>query len=103
MYYEIEQLSQTKNVLERLARGINPLTGRTVEQECFLKHVEIGKCLAFAEEIVDRLIRNGGRSGSAKSVPFTITPAQKSTVKLTEGKIGVNEFSRCINRCLDSA
>jgi hypothetical protein len=32
-----------------------------------------------------------------------ITPAQKRAVKLTEGKIGVNEFSRCVNRCLDSA
>jgi hypothetical protein len=106
MYYEIEQLSQTKNVLERLSRGINPLTGRTVameDEESFLKHVEIGKCLAFAGEIVDSLIRSSVRNSSAKSVPFMIIPAQKSAVKLTEGKIGVNEFSRCVNRCLDSA
>jgi hypothetical protein len=102
MYYKIEQLSQTKNVLERLALGINPLTGKTVEKESFLKHVEIGKCLATAQEIVDRLIRNGGRSNGTKSIPFTITPTQKKTIKLTEGKIGVNEFSRCVNRCLDS-
>ncbi|MGD8400719.1 MAG: hypothetical protein PVH64_07280 [Bacillota bacterium] len=60
MDYEIEQLSQIKNVLERLKRGINPLTGKIVREEeegSFLKHVEIGKCLATAEAIVDSLIR----------------------------------------------
>jgi hypothetical protein len=103
MYYEIERLGQLKNVLELLVRGINPLTGKRVEEESFLKHVEISKCLTTTKEIVDSLIRSDARSRGAKSVPFTITPAQKSAIKLTEGKIGVNEFSRCVNRCLDSA
>jgi hypothetical protein len=102
MYYEVDYLNQTKNVLERLARGLNPLTGKTVEKESFLKQVEIGKYLTIAGEVVDRLIRNGGRMSSAKQTPFTITVAQKKAVKLTDGKIGVNEFSRCVNRCLDA-
>jgi hypothetical protein len=101
MYYEVEYLNQTKNVLERLARGINPLTGKVVEKESFLKQVEIGKCLTTAREVVDRLIQNGGRFGSDKQTKFTITAAQKKTIKLTDGKIGVNEFSRCVNLCLD--
>jgi hypothetical protein len=102
MYIEVERLSQTKNVLERLARGINPLTGKVVEKESFLKHVEIGKCLTIAGEVLDRLIKNGGRFGSDKQTPFSITAAQKKAVKLPDGKIGVNEFSRCVNLCLDS-
>jgi hypothetical protein len=103
MYYQVEQLSQTKNVLERLAKGVNPLTGKMVEQESFLQHVEIGKCLAVAGEIVERFIGNGCRVGGRnKQIPFIITVAQKKAVKLTDGKIGVNEFSRCVNRCLDA-
>jgi hypothetical protein len=104
MYYQVEQLSQAKSVLERLARGQNPLTGKMVEKESFLKQVEIGKCLTIAGEIVDRLIRNGGRASGAKSrIPFTITTAQKEAIRLPDGKIGVNEFSRHVNRCLDAA
>jgi hypothetical protein len=105
MYYQVDQLSQTKNVLERLAKGVNPLTGKMVEKESILKHGEIGKCLAVAGEIVERFIRNGCRIGGGrnnKQTPFTITAAQKIAVKLTDGKIGVNEFSRCVNRCLDA-
>jgi hypothetical protein len=102
MYYELEQLNQTKNVLERLAQGLNPLTGKMVEKESFLKHGEIGKCLAVAGEVVERLIRNGGRVNKTRQTPFNITAAQKKAVQLPTGKIGVNEFSRCVNRCLSS-
>lgn len=101
MFYEVAELNQTKAVLEGLVQGINPLTGKPLERENLLRQGELVKYLKNASAIVEQLIRNGGRLGGSQGTPFTITPEQKKAVCLPEGKIGVNEFSRCVNACLE--
>lgn len=102
MMYEVVELNQTKAVLEGLAQGINPLTGKPLEMESWLKQGELVKYLQKASAIVEQLIRNGGHLGGGQPTRFTITPDQKKAVRLPDGKIGVNEFSRCVNACLDA-
>lgn len=43
-------------------------------------------------------VKSEGRSGQME---FRITPEQKERVVFTPGKIGVNEFSRCVNLFID--
>lgn len=101
MVYEIGELNQTKTVLEQLAQGINPLTGKGLERESVLKQGELVNCLKTASAIVERFIRYGtGKQVEPRK--FAITPNQKKAVQLTKGKIGVNEFSRCVNLCLEN-
>lgn len=99
MATEYEKMEKAKIVLTKIAKGINPLTGEQIRKESFLNDPKIIRCFYFVAEVLDNVI-NGAYSNRGK-INFVITPEQKSKVKFPEGEIGVSEFSRCINMCID--
>lgn len=101
MVNDCEKLDKAKMVLQKIAKGIDPLTGELIKEESFLNDPRIIRCFYYVTEILDN-VRNGTYNrGPNKCAHFIITPEQKSKVEFPESKIGVNEFSRCINMCLD--
>lgn len=98
MATEFEKMEKAKIVLTKIAKGIDPLSGEQIKEEGFLNDPKIIRCFYFVAEVLDNVI-NGAYSNRGKD--FIITPEQKSRVRFPEGMIGVNEFSRCINMCID--
>jgi hypothetical protein len=101
MQSEFDRIEKAKAVLQKIAKGIDPLTGEPIDGDSFLNDARIIRCFYFVSEILDNVL-NGAYSGRGnKSLDFVITPEQKSSVRFSPGKIGVNEFSRNVNECLD--
>jgi hypothetical protein len=100
MVSELEKMEKAKAVLMKIAKGVDPLTGEQIKEDSFLNNPKIIRCFYFVTEILDNVI-NAAYSKSSKSTCFIITPEQKSRVTFPEGKIGVNEFSRYVNMCID--
>lgn len=101
MQDEFDRIEKAKAVLEKIAKGVDPLTGELIGENSFLNDPGIIRCFYFVNEILDNVL-NGVYSGrGSKLQGFFITPEQKSRVRFTPGKIGVNEFSKNINECID--
>lgn len=100
MELDIEKLQKARAVLQKMADGVNPLNGQPIEKEHFLQDPRIIRCLFFIadslkqqiEEVVYKIRRPDS---------FTINVEEKSRVQFPAGKIGVNEFSKCVNRIID--
>jgi len=98
---EFEKMAKAKLVLEKMARGIDPLTGEVISEENFLCDPRISRCFVFVAEVLENVINGVYSERVSKLEQFLITPEQKSQVNFTAGKIGLTEFTKCINACLN--
>lgn len=103
MIEELDKIQKAKLVLQKIAKGIDPVTGDKIEEESFLNDPRIIRCFYFVAEVLDNVASGAYSSKRSGAGPakFTITPEQKSRVQFPEGNLGVNEFSKCINLCID--
>lgn len=102
MVSEFEKLDKAKTVLIKIAKGIDPLSGEPINEESFLNDPRIIRCFYFITEVLDN-VSNGTYGKSSKMMRFIISPEQKGIVALPEGLIGVTEFSKHINMCIDQS
>lgn len=100
MYGEVERIENVKEVMQRMAQGINPFDGEIIQNDSILNDARTIRCLYFVAEVLDNIMK-GGYRGRYRALNFIITTEQKSKVVFPETKIGVNEFSRCVNACLN--
>lgn len=103
MVNEIEKIQKAKNVLLKMAKGIDPLTGETISEDSYLNDPRIIRCLYFVTEVLDDVLHAPLSNLQAKKrAKFMITPEQKAKVVLKKGLIGMNEFTDCLNMCIDT-
>jgi hypothetical protein len=96
-----EKLVKAKEILQKMADGIDPLNGEPIEKNSFLHDPRMIRCLYFIQEVLGSAIEGNVRSGGMKPAEFRITAEEKSRVLLPQGKIGVNEFAKCVNVVID--
>ena len=101
MGVEKEKLVKAKEVLRKMANGINPLTGEQLEEGSFLHDPRMIRCLYFVQDILNRAMDGELRAAQSKLETFVITVDEKRRVELPHGRIGVNEFAKCVNRVID--
>jgi hypothetical protein len=102
MVSEFEKVDKAKTVLLKIGKGINPLSGDPINDESFLNDPRIIRCFYFMTEVLDN-VSNGTYGRNGKLMQFVISPEQKGMVVLPEGLIGVTEFSKHINLCIDQS
>ena len=68
---ELEIMQHAKDYLDKLAKGIDPLTGREVPEGEIINNVRISRCLFYVSDVLRQVIENGGMIG---------TPAKKGTL-----------------------
>ncbi|MFZ5944905.1 MAG: hypothetical protein ACOYVD_12390 [Bacillota bacterium] len=99
MAAEKDKILKAKEILLKIASGTNPVNGEQIQEESFLHDPRIIRCFYFVAEILDKSAR--GEYAVQKPPIFTITQEEKEKIKLPEGKIGINEFAKCVNNVLD--
>lgn len=101
MTNDFEKMEKAKNVLLKIAKGINPVTGEEIPENNFICDARIIQCFYFVTEVLDN-VKNGVYSKSVeKQTVFIISSDEKTRVTFPDGKIGVNEFSKQVNQCID--
>ncbi len=97
---DLEKLTKAREITLKMANGVNPLTGESIGKEHFLQDPRIIRCLFFiADALKQQLEETVYRVRRPSS--FIISPEEKEQIRFAEGKIGVNEFSKCVNKVLD--
>lgn len=101
---EIEKISIAKAYVEKLANGINPLTGKTVPDSDTINDVKISRCLFYVSDVLRQVVENGGISThKSKRVKysFALDYEARKKFKYSETPITISEITRRINDLID--
>ena len=102
MYVEVEKIQKAKEIMHKVASGVNPLSGEQILNDGLLKDAEMVRCFCFVSDVLDNIAK-GNYKNRGNALGFVITSEQKNKIVLPEGKIGVNGFSKCVNLCINQA
>lgn len=103
-FYYAKKLLESKQVLEKLAHGINPIDGSNITTDQLLNNPQVIRHLFVLLNFLDselekqKKIKNRKRT---KKVVLTLTPEQLEKVLLPKGPIGINEFAQAVNLVID--
>lgn len=97
---ELEKLQNTKRYIDKLADGIDPLTGVVHSENSTLNDVALTRCFFHVTQILEKVLRNGGVVGFTRRKdlkPFVISDEQKDKVLLSEKPVSVTGLVSIIN------
>ena len=58
---ELETMQRAKMYLDKLAQGIDPISGQEIPNDSVLNNVRLARCFFYVSGILDQVIANGGR------------------------------------------
>ena len=91
---ELETMQRAKMYLDKLAQGIDPITGREMPEDSVLNHVRLARCFCYVSDVLGRMIANGGTVGQiTRNVDFSITPEQLARVQIKDYPVRITEFT----------
>ena len=99
MATELEVMIHAKSYLDKLANGINPLTGEALPDTDIVNQVRISRCLFFVSDVLRQVIENGGlkKASKAARIPFELTAEQINRFQLFEQPIFISAITERIN------
>ena len=102
---ELETIAHAKSYLEKMANGINPLTGEAVPETDLINQVRISRCLFFVSDILRKVIEQGGVRPPAKiqKIPFSISRETIDEFRFSDTPIPVSEITNRINALIDES
>ena len=102
---EIETIARAQMYLEKLAKGIDPLTDKEIGENDIVNNVRVSRCLFYASDILKQIVIGKGRfkiDVPAKG-EFTITHEQLAGFEFSQRPINVSEIVRRINLLIDAS
>lgn len=100
---EIEKFQYTKDFIDMLANGVNPLDGKPVSEGDIVNNVRISRCLFYVSDILRQIIENGGITKATKSgkKPFSLTDEQLQFFIYSKKSIPISEIAKRLNDLQD--
>ena len=101
---ELETMQRAKDYIDKLANGIDPLTGEAIKDDSVINNVRISRCLFYVSGILEKAIENGGEIGRKyilAQLPFTIAQHQLDRIYISEEPVGISVFAKRIGEVLD--
>ena len=100
MREDIVKLLEAKEVIEKLANGMNPINHSLVESEHFLNDSRVIRPLFYLVQYINDELA-GKRKLMPKPAKFVITDEQLASIRLPQGNIGINDFANAVNEVID--
>lgn len=63
MVTEFQKLQRAKTIIDMLADGTDPLTGKDLPEDTVLNNVRLSRCFFYVADILRQVIENGGTVG----------------------------------------
>lgn len=93
MMTELETMQRAKMYMDKLAQGIDPISGRELPEDSALNQVRLARCFFYVSDILGQVIANGGViGGKPKLAPFQISPEQLSRVAVSQEPVRVTQL-----------
>ena len=102
---ELEIMQHAKDYLDKLAKGIDPLTGREVPEDDVINNVRISRCLFYVSDILRQVIENGGVIGTPTKkralVPYALPYGERSRYTFGEWPLSASQVAQRLNELVD--
>ena len=102
---ELEIMQHAKDYLDKLAKGIDPLTDREVPEDDVINNVRISRCLFYVSDVLRQVIENGGVIGApAKKnalAPYTLSFEDRSRYAFGEWPLSASQIAQRLNELVD--
>lgn len=94
---DIELMQRAKMYMDKLAQGIDPITGSEVPEDSLLNNVRLARCFFYVSGILQQVIDNGGSVGSKpKKNNFVVTPQLMSRLAPADRPLRISEFTEML-------
>ena len=100
---DLEIMQRAKTYIEKMANGLNPITGQPIPDDETLNDVRISRCLFYVSDVLRHVIDNGGEvvKKTAKKQAFAISQEQLQRFEFSKEPIPISEITRRINILVD--
>ena len=102
---ELEIMQHAKDYLDKLAKGIDPLTGREVPENDIINNVRISRCLFYVADVMRQVIENGGVIGApakrGELAPYTLPFEARSRYAFGEWPLSVSQIAQKLSELVD--
>ncbi|MGN1025298.1 MAG: hypothetical protein ACI4P4_02715 [Faecousia sp.] len=100
---ELETMQRAKMYMDKLAQGVDPITGQELPEDSALNNVRLARCFFYVSDVLGQVIANGGVIGARpKLQPFSITMEQLSKVRISQEPIRVTQLVEMIGAAVDN-
>lgn len=102
---DLEIMQHAKEYLDKLARGIDPLTGREVPEGEIINNVRISRCLFYVSDVLRQVIENGGIQvktvKSSEKAPFALSFENRARYSFGDWPVTVSVIAQRLNELVD--
>lgn len=102
---ELEKIEYTKNFVDKLAEGINPIDGTPIAEGDLLNNVRISRCMYYVSDILRRAIENGGTDGKKPArrgrAPFALDDSARRELTPADEPLRISQVTSLINERVD--
>ena len=103
---ELDILIHAKDYIDKLAQGIDPISGQEVPEDSVINQARLVRCFFYVSGVVQKVIDNGGtvvqppkkKSGRAY---FQITDEMRKNVVYSSEPVMINRFLQQLNDMVD--
>lgn len=95
---ELEMMKRAKIYIDCLAKGINPLNNKAVNDDDIVNNIKISRCLYFVRDILQDVIDSKQiKDKKATKTPFSISEEQKTYFEFSASPISISEIASKFN------
>ena len=102
---DIETIKKAKQFIDKMANGINPITGELVSGNDTLNNIQISRCLFYVSGVLREVIDEGNiqkKKFRHKSPDFYITNEELNTFKSPYKRTTISSFVAAINEHINN-
>lgn len=90
---ELEIMQRAKMYMDKLAQGIDPVTGQAVPEDSALNNIRLARCFSYVSGVLEKVIANGGAVGTiVRHKEFRITREQLYKVQLSDSPVSMTQL-----------
>ena len=102
---ELEIMQHAKDYLDKLAQGIDPLTGQEVPEEDVINNIRISRCLFYVSDVLRQVIENGGIQvrviKNSEKTPFTLSFEERERYPFGDLPATVSVIAQRLNELVE--
>ncbi|MCD7847329.1 MAG: hypothetical protein LUG49_04800 [Oscillospiraceae bacterium] len=105
MATEIEMLTKAKMYMEKLASGVDPISGNLAPEEDVINQLKLSRCFTYVAGVLQSVIDNGGKVEKvtkAKKLPFYLPLEVRDDFRFSDNPIPVSNLAERINSLIDT-
>ena len=99
---ELEIMQRAKMYMDKLAQGIDPITGNEVPEDSALSNIRLARCFFYVSGVLQQVIDNGGSVGSKpKKSNFIVTPQMMARLAPPDRPLRISDFTGILAAATD--